>query len=183
MTTIIGLSGSLRRQSFNSALLRTAAEFMPEGATLEIASIADIPLYNGDSEASDGVPDAVANLKDRIAASAGLLISTPEYNNSVPGVLKNAVDWLSRPPADIPRVFHARKVAIMGASPGQYGTTLSQTAWLPVLRTLRMQPWFEGRLVVARAGNLFNDALTLTDEQTRTRLREFVLGFVKFCSA
>ena len=182
MTTIIGLSGSLRRQSFNSALLRTAAEFMPEGATLEIASIEDIPLYNGDVEASDGIPDAVVHLKDRIAASAGLLISTPEYNNSVPGVLKNAVDWLSRPATDIPRVFHGRKVAIIGASPGQYGTTLSQTAWLPVLRTLRMQPWFEGRLMVARAGSVFNEALVLTDEQTRTRLREFVLGFVKFCS-
>ena len=65
---------------------------------------------------------------------------------------------------------------------GQYGTTLSQTAWLPVLRTLRMQPWFEGRLMVARAGMVFNEALVLTDEQTRTRLREFVLGFVKFCS-
>jgi NAD(P)H-dependent FMN reductase len=183
MTTIIGISGSLRRQSFNSALLRAAVDFMPPGVTLEIASIDAIPLYNGDVETSVGVPAAVAQLKDRIAASAGVLVATPEYNNSMPGVVKNAIDWLSRPPPDIARVFHGRRIAIMGASPGPYGTTQAQTAWLPVLRTLRMQPWLEGRLLVSRAGEVFDAQGALVDEQIRSRLREFVQGFARFVSS
>src|SRR6187431_2909942 len=126
MTTVIGISGSLRRQSFNSALLRAAAGLMPEGATLEIADISAIPLYNGDIE-SEGIPAAVTALKARIAETDGLLICTPEYNNSIPGVAKNVIDWLSRPSDDIPRVFHGRPVAVMGASPGPFGTLLSQS--------------------------------------------------------
>ena len=77
-------------------------------------------------------------------AADGLLLVTPEYNNSIPGVFKNAIDWLSRPSADIPRVFGGRKVAVIGASPGGFGTLLSQTAWLPVLKTLGTNPWFGG---------------------------------------
>jgi chromate reductase, NAD(P)H dehydrogenase (quinone) len=183
VTTIIGISGSLRRQSFNSALLRAAVDLMPPGVTLEIVSIEAIPLYNADIEASAGVPAAVAQLKDRIAACAGVLVATPEYNNSMPGVVKNAIDWLSRPPPDIPRVFHGRKIAIMGASPGPYGTTQAQTAWLPVLRTLRMQPWHEGRLLVPRAGEVFDAQGAIVDEQVRTRLRDFVQGFARFVSS
>lgn len=183
MTTIIGFAGSLRRHSFNASLLRAAASLMPSGSTLEIASIADIPLYNADVESGPGIPAAVTRLKERIAASDGLLISTPEYNNSIPGVAKNVIDWLSRPDADIRRVFGNRPVALMGASPGSFGTTLSQTAWLPVFRTLRVQPWFEGRLMVSRAHTLFNDAGDLTDEKTRERLREFVHGFVGFAAS
>ena len=102
MTAIVGISGSTRRGSFNSALLRAAAAAMPEGAELRIESIADIPLYNGDVEAQQGIPAPVARLKDAIAAADGLLLVTPEYNNSIPGVAKNAIDWLSRPPADVP---------------------------------------------------------------------------------
>jgi NAD(P)H-dependent FMN reductase len=180
MTTIIGLSGSLRRGSFNSALLRAAAEFMPPGVTFDIASIEAIPLYNGDVEANEGVPAAVAELKDRIAASDGVLVATPEYNNSMPGVVKNAIDWLSRPPSDIARVFQGRRIAIMGASPGPYGTTLAQTSWLPVIRTLRMHPWFEGRLMVARAGEVFDAQGRIVDEQIHARLRDFVHGFAAF---
>lgn len=182
MTTIIGFAGSLRRHSFNASLLRAAAAEMPQGATLEIASIADFPLYDADIEHGPGIPAAVAQLKDRIAAADGLLIATPEYNNSIPGVAKNAIDWLSRPDADIKRVFHHRAVAIMGASPGSFGTTLSQTAWWPVLRTLRTRPYWDGRLMIPRAHTLFNDAGDLTDDKTRERLREFVHGFVRFAS-
>lgn len=180
MTTIIGLSGSLRRQSFNTSLLRTAAELMPAGATLEIGSLRDIPLYDGDVEASEGIPDAVATLKDRIAAADGLLLCTPEYNNSIPGVLKNAIDWLSRPADDIARVFGGKPVAVMGASPGPFGTQLSQNAWLPVLRTLRTQPWFAGRLMVSRAGSVFDARGTLSDEKIRGQLQQFVTGFAEF---
>ncbi|HEY6641982.1 NADPH-dependent FMN reductase [Povalibacter sp.] len=176
MTTIIGISGSLRRESFNTALLRAAVALMPADIELEIASIQHIPLYNGDLE-GEGIPAAVSALKDRIAGAAGLLLCTPEYNNSIPGVMKNAIDWLSRPADDIARVFGDKPVAIMGASPGPYGTQLSQNAWLAVLRTLRTQPWFGGRLMVARAGSAFNDQGDLVDEKVRGQLRQFVEGF------
>jgi NAD(P)H-dependent FMN reductase len=95
--------------------------------------------------------------------------------------LKNAIDWLSRPPADIGRVFGGRPVAVMGASPGGFGTILSQNAWLPVLRTLGTEPWFGGRLMVSRAGGLFSSNGELTDEPTRETIRNFVAGFVTFC--
>jgi chromate reductase len=182
-TNIIGFSGSLRRQSFNSSLLRAAVSLMPEGATLEIASIAEFPLYDADVEHGSGIPAAVTNLKDRIAAAHGLLIATPEYNNSIPGVAKNAIDWLSRPDADIKRVFGDRAVALMGASPGAFGTTLSQTAWLPVFRTLRTRPYWEGRLMVSHAHTVFSESGELTDEKTRERLRHFVHGFVRFAAS
>ena len=142
MSKIIGIAGSLRAGSFNQALLRAAAELAPEGCEVEIASIRDIPLYDGDVEASSGAPAAVSALKDRIAAADALLLVTPEYNNSLPGVFKNAIDWLSRPSADIKRVFGGRPVGLMGATPGPGGTRLAQTAWLQVIRTLGMCPWF-----------------------------------------
>ena len=94
MTTILGISGSLRSGSINSALLRAAANAMPAGAKLEIGSIKGIPLYDGDVEAAQGLPDAVVKLKERVVATDGLLLVTPEYNNSIPGVFKNAIDWL-----------------------------------------------------------------------------------------
>jgi NAD(P)H-dependent FMN reductase len=177
---LVGISGSLRSGSYNSGLLRRAAELMPEGHELAIASIREFPLYDGDLEARDGIPPPVSALKDRIAASDGLLLSSPEYNNSVPGVLKNAIDWLSRPASDIPRVFGGLPVAVMGASPGGFGTILGQNAWLPVLRTLGTNPWFGGRLMVSRAGGLFSAAGELTDEVTRESLRKFVDGLVRF---
>src|SRR5215212_9110948 len=157
MTTIIGISGSLRRGSFNTALLRAAVDLMPAGSELRIESIEGVPLYNGDVEAQDGIPTRVAELKRTIAESSGLLIATPEYNNSIPGVFKNAIDWLSRPPSDIKAVFGGKRVAVMGASQGGFGTILSQNAWLPVLRTLGTKPWFGGRLMVSRAQSVFDD--------------------------
>ena len=180
MTRIICIAGSLRRGSFNAALLRAAAELAPNGVTLEIASIREIPLYDGDHEATAGIPQPVTVLKEQIATSDGLLISTPEYNNSFPGVVKNAIDWLTRPAADIPRVFGNRPVAIIGASPGGFGTILAQDAWLPVLRTLGTRPWFGGRLMVSRAAGVFNETGDLTDEATRHQLRKFVGGFAEF---
>jgi len=179
VATLIGISGSLRRGSFNSALLRAAVPLMPAGSRLDIASIEDIPLYNGDVE-SEGIPTAVSALKDRIAGADGLLLCTPEYNNSIPGVMKNAIDWLSRPSDDIARVFGGKPVAVMGASPGPFGTQLSQNAWLPVLRTLRTQPWFAGRLMVSRAGTVFNERGEIIDEKVRGQLRQFVEGFAAF---
>ncbi len=180
MTEIIGISGSLRAGSLNAALLHAAAQLMPDGASLGVASIKGIPLYDGDVEANDGIPEIVAALQDRIAASNGVLLVTPEYNNAMPGVLKNAIDWLSRPPADIPRVFGNRRVAIIGASPGGFGTILAQNAWLPVVRTLGMRPWFGERLMVARAGTVFNQEGEIVDEKIKEQLRRFMHHFVDF---
>jgi NAD(P)H-dependent FMN reductase len=180
MTKIVGIAGSLRTASFNAALLRAAAGLMPSGASLEIASIKGIPLYDGDVEANEGIPQAVAALKEQIVAADGLLLVTPEYNNAMPGVFKNAIDWLSRPVSDIPRVFGNRPTAVIGASPGGFGTILAQNAWLPVLRTLGTQPWFDGRLLVSRAGNVFNDAGELIDEKMKAQLQQFLHGFVNF---
>lgn len=180
MKTIIGIAGSVRVASFNAALLRAAAEAAPAEYTVEIASIKEIPLYNGDLEASDGIPDAVIRLKDRIANADGLLLVTPEYNNSVPGVLKNAIDWLTRPAADIPRVFGDKPVAIMGATPGAGATRLSQAAWLPIFRTLGAKVWFGNILYVAGARKVFDDAGNLVDEAIRERLQRYMAGFAAF---
>lgn len=180
MPVIIGISGSLRRRSFNTALLRNAAELMPDGAELRIESIEGIPLYNGDVEAADGIPNRAAELKRAIAESDGLVLATPEYNNSIPGVLKNAIDWFSRPPSDIKPIFGNKPVALMGASPGGFGTILSQNAWLPVLRTLGTKPWFGGRLLVSRAQTVFDDHGKITDEAIKKQLAQFLMGFVAF---
>jgi len=178
MVRIIGLSGSLRRGSFNSAVLRAAAALMPPDSTLEIESIAAIPLYHGDEEASAGIPASVARLKDLIAGADGLLLVSPEYNNSVPGVAKNAIDWLSRPAGDVPRVFRGRPVAIAGASPGGFGTILGQNAWLPVFRTLGCDLWAGGRLLVSRAASVVGADGEIADSATRQAIEKFVGGFV-----
>lgn len=180
MTTILDLSGSLRQGSYNSALLRAAATLMPQGSHLAIGTIAGIPLYHGDLEAAQGLPEAVVRLKDAIRACDGLLLATPEYNNSISGVFKNAIDWASRPNADIPGVFGGRPVAIMGASPGAFGTLLGQDAWLPVLRTLGVQLWSEGRLLLPRAHQAFDEDGMLADPAMIERLRTFMAGFVAF---
>jgi len=182
MATIIGISGSLRRQSFNTALLRTAAGLMPSGSVLDIRTLHGIPLYNFDEETEHGIPPAVATLKDVIVGADGVILATPEYNNSIPGVFKNGIDWLSRPPADIKRVFGGRPVGVMGASPGQFGTVVSQVAWLPVLRTLGTNFWTGGRLVVPRAGKVFDADGTMIDDAIRQQLQDFVAGFVAFAS-
>ena len=129
------------------------------------------------------MPPAVERLKNRIARADGLLIVTPEYNNSVPGVLKNAIDWLSRPGNDIARVFRGRPVAIMGATTGGGGTGLSQAAWLPVVRLLGMRPWFERAVLISDAGKVFDSEGHLIDAATQRRVRSFVEGFASFAGA
>ena len=183
MARIVGIAGSLRRGSHNTALLRAARALAPAGTEVEIASVAGIPLYDGDLESERGIPEPVAALKDRIAAAEGLLLVTPEYNHSMPGVLKNAVDWLSRPPKDIPRVFGGKPVAIMGATPGPGGTRLAQAAWLPVLRALGTRAWSGRLLYVAGAGQAFDAEGHLVDETVRKLLGEFMTGFTAFVSS
>lgn len=183
MITIVGISGSLRRGSYNSSILRAAASLAPEDCEIRTESIADIPLYDGDAEAANGIPAPVAKLKEAIVAADGLLIVTPEYNNGIPGVTKNAIDWLSRPPADIPRVFRGKPVALAGASPGAFGTILSQNAWLAVLRTLGTDFWSGGRLLVSRAGSVIDQSGEITDAALRDNIKKFVAGFAAYVRA
>jgi chromate reductase, NAD(P)H dehydrogenase (quinone) len=183
MVTLIGVSGSLRKASFNSAVLRAARAAMPADSELVIESIAGIPLYDGDVETASGIPAAVAALKDRIAAADGLILATPEYNNSLPGVAKNAIDWLSRPPTDSARVFSGKPVAIAGASPGGFATILAQNAWLPVFRTLGADLWPRGRLLVGRAASVVDAQGEIADSATLENIGKFVAGFVGYVRA
>jgi chromate reductase, NAD(P)H dehydrogenase (quinone) len=183
MTTIVGVAGSLRKNSYNAMLLRAAVKLAPPGTTIEIGSIRAIPLYDGDDEVATGIPPAAVVLKDLIARADGLLLVTPEYNHSIPGVFKNAIDWLSRPRTDIARVFGGKPVALIGATPGKGGTMLAQSAWLPVLETLGTAPYFGAKLHVSNAEDVFDEAGQLTDEKTRSQLQALLAGFAVFASS
>ena len=180
MTRIVAISGSLRRGSFNTALLRDAARIAPRDVEIEIASLAGIPLFDADREEAEGPPQPVTELKERLADADGLLIATPEYNAGIPGGVKNAVDWLSRPASDIPRVFGDLPVALVGVG-GRGGTRFAQAAWLPVLRYLGTRPWSGASLYGAGAWQLFADG-ELVDDKTRELLARVVEGFSTHCA-
>ena len=179
-TKIVGLSGSWRKGSYNTALLNAAKELAPEGTTLEVASIKEIPLYDGDLDLASGPPDVVEALKDGIASADGLILASPEYNQSMAGVLKNAVDWLTRPPKDVKRVFGGKAVAVIGATPGAGGTRLSQAAWLPVFKALGVRLWTGSPIYVASAAKVFDEEGRLVDDGTRDRLSRFMQAFSEF---
>ena len=178
--TIVGISGSLRKHSFNAGLLRAAAEAVPKGCTLAIESIKGIPLYNADVEETEGIPQVVSDLKERIVAAAGLLMVTPENNNSIPGVFKNAIDWLSRPPEDRKRIFGNIPIGLMGATPGNFGTAFSQYAWLPVLRVLGAQVWSGNLMWVSGAMRKFDEEGNLVDDGVMKQLTKYMSGFMDF---
>lgn len=181
MVKILGIPGALRQGSFNRSLLRAAVEVAPAGVTLEVASIDDIPLYDGDIEAAlekaGGFPPAVRELRAKLVAADALLLVSPEYNHSLPGVLKNAIDWLSREGPGKEEVCKGKPVALIGATPGLGGTRLAQAAWLPVFRALGMKPWFGRQLYVAGAGKVFDADGRMVDDKVRALLTTFVTEF------
>jgi NAD(P)H-dependent FMN reductase len=181
MSKVVAISGSLRQGSYNTALLQLAVAAAPADCEIEVASIREIPLYDGDVEAR-GIPPVVAALKDKIAAADGLLLASPEYNYSIPGVLKNAIDWVSRPAKDIPRVFAGRAVGIIGTG-GPSGTRLSQAAWLPVFRALMLVPFYGKQVFVAGASKAFDASGHLVDEAIQKQVQEFMVGFGAFVAS
>jgi chromate reductase len=173
---ILGIPGSLRKGSFNRGLIRAAQELAPSGVEIELYDLGEIPLYNGDVEAQ-GVPAAVQAFADKIRAADALLISTPEYNYSIPGVLKNAIDWASRPSVSNP--LKHKPVALMGASGGMYGTTRSQIAMRQVLASvIEAHTMIKPELLINQAGQKFDSDGNLTDEDIRERLAALIEALV-----
>jgi len=171
---VLGMCGSLRKSSFNRAALRAAAELLPDGMTLTVADIAAIPLYNEDVRQA-GFPPPVQSLREAIAAADALLFATPEYNYSMPGVLKNAIDWASRPP-DQP--FNGKPVAIMGATSGLWGTSRAQYHLRQSCVFLNMLPINKPEVLIAQAQTKFNDKGELTDETTRKLIKEHLEALI-----
>src|SRR3954462_15257304 len=156
---VIGLSGSLRRGSFHTAALRAAQEVAPEGMTIETGEIGDLPLYNDDVRAA-GYPPPVERLRSQLAAADPVLFVTPEYNYSVPGVLKNAIDWASRPPN---QPFDGKPVAIMGASGGLFGTARAQYHLRQMMVFLNAFPLNKPEVMIGQAQHRFDENGKLTD--------------------
>lgn len=167
---IFAISGSLRSGSFNTALLRAAQELAPEGVALEVADLSEIPLYNEDVR-EKGYPPPVQVLRDGIRDADAVLIATPEYNYSIPGVLKNAIDWASRPPE---QPFNGKPVGIMGASPGRIGTARAQYHLRQCFVFLNATVLNKPEVMVGGATQVFKDGM-LVDKQTR----EFVADLLK----
>jgi chromate reductase, NAD(P)H dehydrogenase (quinone) len=174
---VIGLAGSLRRASFNRMLLRAAQELAPARLQIDIHDIAAVPLYNQDVEDA-GTPESVALLRQAIRDGDGLLIGTPEYNHGVPGVLKNTIDWLSRPPRD--SVLNMKAAAIMGASPGMGGTARAQTQLRQAFVFTNTFAMLQPEVLVARAREKFDAEGRLTDDGTRAFLAKFLNEFVSW---
>lgn len=163
---ILAIPGSLRRASLNRAALEAARELAPDGVTIEIHGLADIPPYNEDLRA-EGLPPPVVALRERIAAADALLIATPEYNYSLPGVLKNAIDWASRPPE---QPFDGKPVAILGASPGRTGTARAQYHLRQCFVFLNAHLLNKPEVMIAGANQLIDGDGRLTDESAREHI-------------
>jgi chromate reductase len=171
---VVGIVGSLRRGSLNRALLRAAIELAPPRIRITPRDLIDIPLYNGDVEAA-AVPQSVMDLRSAVREADALLIATPEYNHGVPGVLKNTIDWLSRPPRS--SALDGKPAAIMGASPGMTGTARSQTQLRQAFVFTNTYAMVQPEVLVARAHEKFDANGQLTDQATREFLQQFLLRF------
>jgi NAD(P)H-dependent FMN reductase len=157
--------------------MRAACELFP--GQLEPLSIRAFPLYDQDLEA-EAFPAAVREVQARLANTHGLIVVSPEYNRSMSGVMKNAIDWISRGAGGYPRVLEDKAIALAGASPGRFGTVSAQSAWLPVFSSLGAVSWGRSPLLAGGAGSSFDDQGKLLDEALRERLREWVAGFISF---
>jgi chromate reductase len=170
--TVLGISGSLRKASYNTAALRAAQELAPDGMTIEMFDLLPLPLYNEDVKAA-GFPPVVQQLRAKIKAADALLFACPEYNYSMSGVLKNAIDWASRPP-DQP--FNEKPVAILGASPSALGTGRAQYHLRQSCIFLNMHPVNKPEVMIAAAHTKFNEQGHLTDEPTRGFIRDLLVS-------
>src|SRR5919205_4555385 len=159
---ILGIAGSLRRESYNRAALRAATELVPEGATIDIFELDGIPGFNQDEEQQP--PAKVLELKRRVREADAVLFVTPEYNYSIPGVLKNAIDWASRPYGD--SAWSGKPAAVMGASIGAIGTARAQYHLRQTFVFLNMFPVNQPEVMIANASQRFDAAGNLTDEAT-----------------
>ena len=172
--TILGIAGSLRKASFNRAALRAAQQLVPDGASLEIFDLDGIPPFNQDDEAHP--PERVTLFKQRIRAADAILIVTPEYNYSIPGVLKNAIDWASRPYDD--NSWDGKPVALMGASVGAMGTSRAQYHLRQVLVFINMYPLNKPEVMITNASQRFDAKGNLTDAETKAHIQKLLVALV-----
>jgi len=176
----IAISGSLRRASFNTRLAKLIADRAPEGVEINVATLHGIPLYDGDEEAENGIPDAVESLRQRIKASTGMILVTPEYNAGMPGVFKNALDWLTRPGEEMKPTFGHRPTGLAGATPGAWGTAFAQAGALINLRQLGCKI-FPDHLRLSRANEHLEPKGEASEEVTR-QIDGWLESFKTFCS-
>jgi chromate reductase len=174
--TILGIAGSLRRQSYNRFALRAARQLAPEGVTLDIFELEGIPVFNQDEE--NNPPAKVVEFKKRIRAADALLFVTPEYNYSIPGVLKNAIDWASRPYGD--SAWSGKPAAIMGASAGMLGTARAQYHLRQVFVSLNIFPTNQPEVMIGNAAQRFDAEGNLTDEATRKYIGQLLRNLVEW---
>jgi chromate reductase len=165
----LAIIGSLRRRSYNRMTCEAARELLPDGVTLEVADIGSIPLFDPDVLEEQGVPQSVRRLKEQITAADAVVIFSPEYNFSVPGVLKNAIDWVSRPPTEQP--LRDKPVAIMGAASGRLGTARMQYHLRQTLVSLEALPLARPEVMITGCAEKFDAEGRLTDEPTRAQIR------------
>ncbi|WIG58472.1 MAG: hypothetical protein OJF49_001218 [Ktedonobacterales bacterium] len=173
MMRVLGISGSLREGSYNTALLRAAGEMLPAGMTLDIVTVGDLPLFNQDLLMPEP-PEPVRRFKARVAAADALLFAAPEYNYSISGVLKNAIDWGSRPLAQ--NVFDGKPAALMGATTGLMGTARVQLHLRQIGVFVNLLILNQPQVLIARAAEKFDDAGRLTDEPTREHVRKLLVA-------
>jgi len=174
LITILGFAGSLRKNSHNKSLLRAAMELVPKDAKLEIFDLEGIPPFNQDFETRP--PEKVKEFKAKIRAADAILIATPEYNYSIPGVLKNAIDWASRPYGD--NAFEDKPVAIMGASGGMIGSARAQYHLRQTFVFLNMHPLNKPEVIVTFASEKIDEKGRVTDEKTREKIKELLESLV-----
>lgn len=174
---IVAISGSLRSASYNTALLRGLQQVAPAGVELVCLSLAEVPLFNEDLEAASGLPAGVLALRQSIQAADALIVSTPEYNSGIPGVLKNTFDWLSRTDAQNPSVLMDKPMALVSASPGSFGGAIAQASVLPMLRALGLRLWAGQRLALPLVDTLFDAQGAVTDAALSAQLQAYMQGF------